>query len=106
MIAAQTISNAIDFVKKLTVHVFCLVCGIACLCTDASSVLTWSQRYGKVELVTRTCCFIVDNICEFVEYLAAMIPMMCEFEPFLLNAAYEQMLSASIPNEMARSMRA
>ena len=34
-----------------------------------------------------------------LEYLAAMIPMMCEFEPFV-NAAYEQMLSASIPNEM------
>ena len=52
-----------------------------------------------LEVVTRACCFIVDNICKFVEYLAVMIPMMCEFDPFV-NAAHEQVLSASIPNEM------
>ena len=35
----------------------------------------------KVEVVTRTCCLIVDNICKIVEYLAVVIPIMPELEP-------------------------
>ena len=32
----------------------------------------------KVEVVTRTCCLIVDNICKIVEYIAVVIPIMPE----------------------------
>ena len=40
MIAAQT--------KKLAVCVCVIVCGVACLSSVASNVLTWTQRQGEV----------------------------------------------------------
>ena len=47
-----------------------------------AAMLTMLSRglNDKVEVVTRTCCLIVDNICKIVEYIAAVIPIMPKVE--------------------------
>ena len=44
----------------------------------------------QVEVVTRSCCLIVDNMSKFVEDLAVLIPIMSKFVPFV-KAASEKM---------------
>ena len=40
----------------------------------------------QLQAVTRTCLLIVDNMSKFVEDLAAVIPIMSRFEPFVKTA--------------------
>ena len=90
-------THVVPFVKKLAVYVFVLYVESPAF---APMLPVFSRGPNdKVELVTRTCCFIVDNMCKFVEYLAAMIPWMCEFEPCECSVRTDALCTYSERNE-------
>ena len=45
-----------------------------------------------MEVVTRTCCLIVDNMSKFLEDIAAVIPSMSRFKPFV-KASWEEVFN-------------
>ena len=57
----------------------------------------------KVEVVTRTCCLIVDNICKIVEYIAVVIPIMPELEP-LVKPTREKLSNLEARNMVERAL--
>ena len=57
----------------------------------------------KVEVVTRTSCLIVDNICKIVEYLAVVIRIMPELEP-LVKPTREKLSNLEARNTVERDL--